>query len=315
MSSGGAGRRDLHGQRRARRPGRARGRRITQLFSRGGRTAEDGVEEEGSRSGGMHGSGAARAGARAGAEDLGWGSRRGWAEAGGCAGHGGRSASVARSSRRAAPDARHDACTRRRGDVARRRGATGAASMRATRDGARAADRSLQSADESPALHHGGAKQRCHRARDQGVREHHGTRVQSRARTQWSALGAALSPSRLAYSDGGPSRARLCADNFRKHAPDDVERHRRLRQLDPFSSAAWFDGWDADGTLAAALLRGALERRGFTSCTAAPTTFLLTRGYLRRGTIRFAHVPSSRTHLARPPAPTSSVSTRPSASA
>jgi putative transposase len=70
--------------------------------------------------------------------------------------------------------------------------------------------------------------------------------------------------------------------NARKHARIAID------SLDPYSSAAWFEGWDEIGAKAAHALEAALARRGLTRCTATPKTFLLARGFLRVGPILFA---------------------------
>jgi putative transposase len=88
--------------------------------------------------------------------------------------------------------------------------------------------------------------------------------------------------------------------NFRKHAV--VENiSARMASLDPFSSAAWFDGWDEDGQDAARRLRAWLEERGFRRCTAEARTFLLRVGWAKIGKIAGQFVPrqSLRARFAR----------------
>ena len=78
--------------------------------------------------------------------------------------------------------------------------------------------------------------------------------------------------------------------NTRKHATEE-HRHHMLRrgELDPCSSAAWFDGWLASPTR---LARIAATRAG--PCpVVAPETFLARRGWLRHGRIRIDEAPRS----------------------
>jgi putative transposase len=70
--------------------------------------------------------------------------------------------------------------------------------------------------------------------------------------------------------------------NFRKHRPEDA--WEILHQLDPRSSAAWFDGWHPRaGPLVAELRRAPLARR---RATMEPSTWLAREGWRRLGLIR-----------------------------
>lgn len=82
--------------------------------------------------------------------------------------------------------------------------------------------------------------------------------------------------------------------NFRKHVLADAGAlARRMSFLDPFSSAAWFDGWDDGGREAARALADWLATRGLTRCTAVARTFLLREGYKRISLVRGDHVPAA----------------------
>jgi putative transposase len=81
--------------------------------------------------------------------------------------------------------------------------------------------------------------------------------------------------------------------NMRKHARNGFERVKRALELDPYSSAAWFEGWDAAGARAARKLEVALTQRGLVRCTALPRTFLLARGWGRLGPIALAREPGA----------------------
>ena len=79
--------------------------------------------------------------------------------------------------------------------------------------------------------------------------------------------------------------------NVRKHA-----RAWRLplAPLDPLSSAAWIDGWDARAGPFVAQVRAWLHERGFDVCPVAPAeTWLGNVGWRRRGLLRATELPAS----------------------
>lgn len=78
--------------------------------------------------------------------------------------------------------------------------------------------------------------------------------------------------------------------NFRKHAPPS-ELAARMAHLDPYSSAAWFDGWDEKGAQLAAALADWLAAFGVVQPTAGPRTFLLREGFRRIGLIAGDFIP------------------------
>jgi putative transposase len=79
--------------------------------------------------------------------------------------------------------------------------------------------------------------------------------------------------------------------NFRKHASHTEQLEVRMGALDPFSSAAWFDGWDECGGARASELAAKLEAHGFSRCTSPPRTFLLQVGFRRVSLVSARHVP------------------------
>jgi putative transposase len=82
--------------------------------------------------------------------------------------------------------------------------------------------------------------------------------------------------------------------NFRKHVPEDAIT--TLRELDPRSSAAWFDGWHPRaGPLLARVRSGATIASTAVVPTCPAQTWLGARGWRRHGLIRADEGPARRT--------------------